>query len=167
MPIDRQSVSHCSGLHFVCVLASFRLWSLHYFFRWVLKNSTIAFISYLPKILHLGEDFSNLRRTQYSTCRLVSGCTCVAAYIPCPRDQDIRISSKRAPLSSSNWKDMEKLLTMCKFYSQNYLIGISAGFSFVWIFSNSISLSLKISQTKWNLMSICFVLAWYTWFFAK
>ena len=44
----------------------------------------------LPTILHLGEDFLNLSRTQHRICRLESGCTSVVAYVPCPRDQTIR-----------------------------------------------------------------------------
>ena len=72
---------------------------------------------FLPTILHLGEDFSNLSRTQHRICRLESGCTSVAAYVRCPRDQAIRSSSKGASTSSVNMKDMEQCFTMCKFYS--------------------------------------------------
>ena len=48
----------------------------------------------LPTILHLGEDFSNLSRTQHRIDRLESGYTSVAVYVPCPRNQAIRNSSK-------------------------------------------------------------------------
>ena len=71
----------------------------------------------LSTSLHLGKDFSNLSRTQHRICRLESGCTSVAAYVPCPRDQAIRSSFKRAPISSCDRKDMEQCFTMCKFYS--------------------------------------------------
>jgi len=64
------------------------------------KTPSYIFIFSLPTNLHLSEDFLNLSRTHHSTCRLESACTSVAAYVPFPRDQAIRSSSKRAPSSN-------------------------------------------------------------------
>ena len=75
----------------------------------------------LPTILHLGEDFANLSRSQHRICRLESGCINVAAYVPWPRDQAIRSSSKWAPTSSCDRKDMDQCFTVCKFYFWHHL----------------------------------------------
>ena len=68
----------------------------------------------LPTILHLGEDFKSKPNFKHRICRLESGCTSVVAYVPYPRDQAIRSSSKGASTSSCNMKDMEQCFTMCK-----------------------------------------------------
>ena len=47
-----------------------------------LKNTINKIVHSLPIILHLSDDFSNLRRTQHSIISIQSGCTNVVAYVP-------------------------------------------------------------------------------------
>ena len=88
-----------------------------------LKNYTTLILDPLPIILHLGEDFSNLSRTP--TNHHVKSANGLHHYdclrTPCPRDQATHSSFKRAPTNSSNWKDMEQVLTMVELSSQNHL----------------------------------------------
>jgi len=52
----------------------------------------------LPTILHLGQDFSNLSRTQYSIMSVPSGCTNLVAYVT-PGDQTTFGATPRMHLS--------------------------------------------------------------------
>jgi len=95
-----------------------------------LKNSTIKILYSLPTIIHLGEDFSNLSRTQHSTMSTPSGCTNVAAYVPCPGDQVIHNSSRRDRAQATG-RIRSNSLQCANFTPGTTLVSISAGFSFV------------------------------------
>ena len=162
MSVDRATDRPLFWLHTDCVLAPIIVWSLHYLFRCVKKT--------LSSIFYLLSPYSSLSRWRFLKSELNSTqCMStrnklnhVAAYVPCPRDQVIRSSSKRAPPSQATGRIWNISLQCVNFTPEITLVSVSVGFSFVWTFSNSMSPSSRISQTKWNLASMCFVLTWYT-----
>ena len=73
--------AHCLRLHLTFYLAPLNS-DLCAIFSDELKSSTNNILHSLPIILHLGENFSNLRRTQQSIMSTPSGCSNVVAYVP-------------------------------------------------------------------------------------
>jgi len=117
-----RSADLCSGLQIDCILAPLNSDLCTISFDELKKLFHQVFISSLPTILHLGEVKISQIRAELNTVYVDSNglhlCGCLRTL---HKGSSHPSSSKRALLSSINWKNMEQLFTICKFHFQNHL----------------------------------------------
>jgi len=109
-----------------------------------------AFISSLPTILYLGEDFSNLSRSQHSICRFKM---VVPVWLPMFLTQEIKLSvvhPNERHRAHATGRISSNSSQCVNFTPKTTLVSILSGFSSLRTCCNSISPSSRISQTKWN-----------------